>query len=224
MGYRVLLWFFVGLATLDASAAYPGAEFRVTKGKEIGVCSFAVKALRKADLFPVQPEALFGKWDWQKGSYHWLSGTMNGQLRTLFSQYDIDNDGAEETIMRQSWMRRSHENIALFIFEPGVIDFTKNPRLTYEQLKETPRVASDARLPYRKYGLAFLDIAPLVHDAVNYVAIMDELFGRQGFWDRKLVVAKYTGVAIDPNAENRTDKLDIVCEITPVRPFLPYSQ
>ncbi len=225
MRYSILLSLLIGFATHDASAAYSGAEFRVVKGKDVEVCSFAVKVLREAeDLFPVRLEALFGKWDWQERSYHWVSATMNGQFGGLFAQYDIDNDGTDETILRRSWMRQSHENIALFIFESGTIDFRKDPRLTYDQLKEIPRVASDASLPYWKHGLVFLKTAPFVHDSENYLVIMDELFGRAGFSTRKLVVAKYAGVAIEGTTENRTDRLNIVCEIVPVRPFLPYSQ
>lgn len=196
------------------------SEFRLSEGTEKQVCRHVVDALKKSkDLIPAGPEAFIGRWNWMKGSFYWTSPSVDGNQPALFAYYDVDNDGEQETVLRQSWMLGSHENIALFIFRKKDKDFTTHPRLTADELRNAPQIASGTDWPYSKYGLYYLLTAPLVHEGVSYLVIMDELFGRKGHPDRNLIVAKYAGVPI--SSTNRTDKLTVVCKIESSKPFIP---
>lgn len=209
------------LMLIAVSGTTPAAEYRVLEGKEKDVCVFVVERLQKSeDRISAGPENFIGQWNWEKGSYYWMSPTISQELPTLYAHYDIDNDGVKEVILRSSAMLRSHENIVIYIFKPGTIDLTKSPRLTPEILAKTPQIHSDASWPYSKHGLYYLLISPLTYRGVNYVVLMDELFGHMGYVDRKLVVARYAGTPIDPD-KNLTDRLDIICKIEPIKPFIP---
>jgi hypothetical protein len=194
--------------------------FQVARGKGSSVCSLVLDRLEAcvaADRGPsyqavawCRPAALVGDWKWQKGSYHWVSSTMDEVVPALFSTYDIDNDGEEEIVLYQSWTLRSQDNTALFLFRRGSIDFSMNPRLTVEELNRQPRIASGPPWPYGNHGLYALDIAPLVHNRIAHLVLMDGQFARKGYWDRRLVVAKYKGIEA-----SGTDQLDVVCSIRP---------
>ena len=214
-------WFLsvVGLAAL-AAPAHGDSVFHLAINKHASLCSFVFERLRTCvagnrdpsyeSIVGCTPEKLVGGWAWDKGSYHWVSPTMDRQLPALFTRYDIDNDGQDDILLYQSYTLRSSDNTALFIFDSRSIDFKTNPRLTLNDLNKQPRIASDVTWPYSHLGLYSLMTAPLAYQGTNYVLLMDELFGRRAHPDRTFVAAKYTGVEV-----HGTDKLDILCSIQP---------
>lgn len=220
----------IGVLGFVMSTFAANPKFRLVNGEGKDVCVFVVEKMEKADkvenLLFHGPAAIFGDWKWEKGSFR--MGTSDAKSPTSFAYYDIDNDGEEEILNPVSGTYGSHTNIGLFIFEKNSIDFTKNPQLTTDLLQKKPAVVSDPGWPYREHGIYFIMPAPLVHEGIKYLILMDELFGRKGYPDRKLIVTKYTGIAKSSGAKKdagrETDQLEIICKIEPLQSILPWNE
>jgi hypothetical protein len=205
------------------------ADYRLVKGTENPVCSQAMKELklRRDSTYPPQARDIGDEWQWETVSYHWKSSTMDQDVSGSISRYDIDNDGNDEIIFRVNGMMRSISNEQLYVFKNGSIDFASKPTLTPDDLRRVPQVANGGSRPYYDYGLVALDTATLRFRETNYLVLMDQLFGRVGFADRAVVIARFTGVPMELEDSNggqrQTDQLDVACLIRDFEPSIPYK-
>jgi hypothetical protein len=227
----ILVLSFVFLTTAIPVSA-ENSKFGLLSGAEKSVCAFVLDKLESATNIQIEnlvihgPTEIFGDFEWNEGSYRIASS--NAQTPISFAHYDIDNDGEKEILHSESGMYKSHENTFLYIYEQKSVDFTKNPLITQDLMRVRPSVSSNTARPYSKHGLYFLRPAPLTHGEINYLVLMDELFGRQGFDNHMLVVARYAGIPMenyDNGTGNRgTDQLEIICKIESKKAILPWEE
>jgi hypothetical protein len=196
--------------------------FEADRGGQLPVCRFVHERLEKyASLFlnadvPVGTggaTAIVGDWKWETG---WTYSASGGEVAATYARYDLDNDGLDEIVFYESRMLRSQSNTGLVVYKGRSSEPTETSTVNMDDVERVPGIFSDtSSLPYRSYGLQNLSIAPLSHNGRNYVVLMDGLFGHKHHPDRRLVVAKYTGVPINKSKEHATTKLEIICSFKP---------
>jgi hypothetical protein len=202
-------------ATLFLSSALSYAQNHVLeKGKSAEVCKRVLKEVNQTPTkyFDYRDHKLFNNLEWQKGSYSFINPN-NGDKHTQgikFTEFDINNDGTDELITKETTTLRFRDGEFLFVFDKGSFDFTKNPELRVEQVRQFRGIHSFIPWPYDQYGLGLVEVFPFRYKEVNYAGIVDIDFDSG---HGRLIIATYTGISIQYSEYANTDKLNVICQV-----------
>lgn len=196
----IIFLFFLFIA---GNVAANDSLLALEKNSDPKLCEYVKAKLDGSKKLLASPWQVFGSW-------HWKIGEINGNP-SLTTKFDIDNDGTDEVLERRSWMFKSHENEAIFVYKQNS-----------GELRNIGYIGSHpGKWDYFDLGLGYLLVSPLTFNNTHYLVIMDELFGREMGLDKSLVVAKYSNLKIHPNNKKSPNQLSVECSFMANRVFLP---
>ncbi len=200
-------------AVLDVAFA---REFDLVTGKEHKACQ---EVLRRVN----GPEAgedvrfflakMFPKPPLREGFYLFRGANGTVKQPVNVGEFDINNDGRAEVLAFERATFRSDDGEQLLVFHKGEVDFfSQYPEFSYEQFQHLHGIRSFIPWPYMEHRLFLVTIGFWRFENSNYVVLWDNSLHDAGR-ATALVIAKYTGVAIQPPNGWTTDHLDVICKI-----------
>ncbi|MGE3395230.1 MAG: hypothetical protein AB7J97_13065 [Steroidobacteraceae bacterium] len=191
------------------------ARVSLIVGKNRSVCQFVLHETQQSlnDQFLPLNFAFLPNLAWRRVSYTFVHDRGERHILNAESvEFDIDNDGRAETLLRESIMFHSTTGEFLFVFPQGKAPSAPTDTVTRADRAAWRGINSFGSWPYLSRNLALLEIRPFSYAGRNYLLLTDSEFarGRRG----AMVVAQYRGVPL-PNAgtEGSTDNFKTICQI-----------
>jgi hypothetical protein len=216
----ILLMFTLAAALLVLMATFDVAfarEFGLVTGKQRKVCQEVLRRINgpeaRAEDVRFFLAKLFPKPPLQEGQYVFRNEKGTGLRTVNVGELDVNNDGRTEVLAFYTTTFRSDVGEQLLVLNKGEVDFfAQHPEFTYDQFQHLNGIRSITPWPYMEHNLFLVTIGFWRFEDVNYVALWDNRLHQPGM-ARALVIAKYTGIPIQPRDGWATDRLDVVCKI-----------
>jgi len=207
--------------TLDLAGKNYGQESNYAFPKLPGVTHEPRAALEMSySRHPTSPE--FEAIKWQEGRYRFIepSGKDHGELPMLIAEFDIDNDGKIETVIKARFMetyyihRGSGGEDALFVFPKGEVDLSKAiaSEILYRPNANDKRPVMISMLPSAPFRL----VRPFVVEGVTYLsAYRQEWSEADKIKKESIHILLFHGASKNPEPLDRRNNLllEPVCEL-----------
>jgi len=187
----------------------------LTKGAELPLCQLALSEAQRllSDGPPIGRPTFAPQLEWRQVSYTFLNDRgERHQIEAQAIEFDIDNDGRPETLLRESTLLRSETGDFLFVFKDRKAPSSLQDVVTLRERTSWTGIYSYTPWPYMELGLSLVDISPFSFEGHNYVLLVDAHFGR--LVGRSMLIVEYRGVAkAITGSEYPTDDFKTICRV-----------